>query len=109
MKMQMTMTMEDCCRCGQPIAPGEPAMRADRLGRHSRWTGRLVTGEGVPPEWTLPRRRQGAVPRRDRRSEGLPESSLDDATKRSGAYRQVVLPVSGPGLEGNVKREEESQ
>ena len=24
--MQMTMTMEDCCRCGQPIAPGAPAM-----------------------------------------------------------------------------------
>ena len=27
MKMQMTMTMEDCYRCGQPIAPGEPAMQ----------------------------------------------------------------------------------
>ena len=24
--MQMTMNMEDCCRCGQPIAPGAPAM-----------------------------------------------------------------------------------
>ena len=24
--MQSTMTMEDCCRCGQPIAPGAPAM-----------------------------------------------------------------------------------
>ena len=22
---QRTMTLEPCCRCGQPIAPGEPA------------------------------------------------------------------------------------
>ena len=26
--MQITMTLEACCRCGQPIAPGEPAMQA---------------------------------------------------------------------------------
>ena len=25
--MQTTMTLETCCRCGQPIAPGEPAMQ----------------------------------------------------------------------------------
>ena len=25
--MQTTMTMEYCCRCGQPIAPGELAMQ----------------------------------------------------------------------------------
>ena len=25
--MQTTMTLQDCCRCGQPIAPGEPAMQ----------------------------------------------------------------------------------
>ena len=25
--MQMTMTLEACSRCGQPIAPGEPAMQ----------------------------------------------------------------------------------
>ena len=25
--MQKTMTLEACCRCGQPIAPGEPAMQ----------------------------------------------------------------------------------
>ena len=25
--MQTTMTLESCCRCGQPIAPGEPAMQ----------------------------------------------------------------------------------
>ena len=25
--MQTTMTLEACCRCGQPIVPGEPAMQ----------------------------------------------------------------------------------
>ncbi len=25
--MQTTMPLEACCRCGQPIAPGEPAMQ----------------------------------------------------------------------------------
>ena len=25
--MQTTMTLEPCCRCGQPILPGEPAMQ----------------------------------------------------------------------------------
>ena len=25
--MQTRMTLESCCRCGQPIAPGEPAMQ----------------------------------------------------------------------------------
>ena len=25
--MQSTMTLETCCRCGQPIHPGEPAMQ----------------------------------------------------------------------------------
>ena len=25
--MQTTMTLEACCRCGQSIAPGEPAMQ----------------------------------------------------------------------------------
>ena len=35
-KMQKTMTLETCCRCGQPIAPGEPAMQTtsvDIVGR----------------------------------------------------------------------------
>ena len=25
--MQISMTLESCARCGQPIAPGEPAMQ----------------------------------------------------------------------------------
>ncbi len=25
--MQATMPLESCCRCGQPIAPGEPYMQ----------------------------------------------------------------------------------
>ena len=36
--MQTTMVLESCCRCGQPIAPGEPAMQTaavdlDEYGR----------------------------------------------------------------------------
>ena len=26
--MQTTMPLETCCRCGQPIAPGEPYMQS---------------------------------------------------------------------------------
>jgi len=26
--MQQTMPLETCCRCGQPIAPGEPYMQS---------------------------------------------------------------------------------
>ena len=25
--MQTTMTLQNCCRCGQPILPGEPTMQ----------------------------------------------------------------------------------
>ena len=27
MQTQTIMVLESCCRCGQPIAPGEPAMQ----------------------------------------------------------------------------------
>ena len=39
--MQTTMTLEACCRCGQPIAPRR-ARHADRLGGHHRRAGRLL-------------------------------------------------------------------
>ena len=26
--MQTSMTLQNCCRCGQPITPGEPAMQS---------------------------------------------------------------------------------
>ena len=29
--MQTVMTLQNCCRCGQPIAPGEPAMQTASL------------------------------------------------------------------------------
>ena len=29
--MQMTMSMEACCRCGQPIRSGEPHMRTSSV------------------------------------------------------------------------------
>ena len=36
--MQTTMTLEACSRCGQPIAPGEPAMQTASvdLDEHGR-------------------------------------------------------------------------
>ena len=36
--MQTMMTLQECCRCGQPIAPGEPAMQTasvDIIGGHT--------------------------------------------------------------------------
>lgn len=30
--MQASMTLQDCSRCGQPIAPGEPAMQTASVG-----------------------------------------------------------------------------
>ena len=38
LRMQTTMTLESRCRCGQPIAPGEPAMHTasvDIIGGHA--------------------------------------------------------------------------
>ena len=39
--MQTTMTMESCCRCGQPILPGEPAMQTASVDIDDR--GRVVS------------------------------------------------------------------
>ena len=36
--MQTAMTLQTCCRCGQPITPGEPAMQTasvDIVGGHA--------------------------------------------------------------------------
>ena len=38
--MQMTMTLEACCRCGQPIAPGEPAMQTASVDLDTERQGR---------------------------------------------------------------------
>ena len=38
LRMQTTMTLESCCRCGQPILPGEPAIQTasvDIVGGHA--------------------------------------------------------------------------
>ena len=40
--MQSTMTLEACCRCGQPIAPGAPAMHTASVDIVE---GRAVTGD----------------------------------------------------------------
>ena len=39
--MQQAMTLESCCRCGQPIAPGEPAMQTASV--HIDDHGRVVS------------------------------------------------------------------
>ena len=39
--MQTTMTLEACCRCGQPIAPGEPAMQTASVD--------IIDGRAVSP------------------------------------------------------------
>ena len=41
--MQTTMTLEACCRCGQPIAPGEPAMQTASVDPVSS-TGQAIVG-----------------------------------------------------------------
>ena len=41
--MQITMTLESCCRCGQPIAPGEPAMQTASVDPVSS-TGQAIIG-----------------------------------------------------------------
>ncbi len=41
--MQTTMTLEACCRCGQPIAPGEPAMQTASVYPVSS-TGQAIIG-----------------------------------------------------------------
>ena len=39
--MQTRMTLESCCRCGQPITPGEPAMQTASVDIDDR--GRAVS------------------------------------------------------------------
>ena len=41
MQKQTTITKESCCRCGQPIAPGKPAMQSACVDIDDR--GRVVS------------------------------------------------------------------
>ena len=43
--MQTTMTLESCCRCGQPILPGEPAMQTASVDPVSS-TGQAINDYG---------------------------------------------------------------
>ena len=43
--MQTTMTLETCCRCGRPIAPGEPAMHTASVDPVSS-TGQAIGDDG---------------------------------------------------------------
>ena len=44
--MQITMTLEACCRCGQPIAPGEPAMQTASVDLDIYDRAVVLPGEG---------------------------------------------------------------
>ena len=44
--MQTTMTLDACARCGQPIAPGEPAMQTASVDPVSS-TGQAIIGGRV--------------------------------------------------------------
>ena len=45
--MQTTMTLEPCCRCGQPIAPGEPAMQTASVDPVSSTGQAIIDGRAV--------------------------------------------------------------
>ena len=45
--MQTTMTLEPFCRCGQPIAPGEPAMQTASVDPVSSTGQVIIDGRAV--------------------------------------------------------------
>ena len=57
--MQMTMTLEACCRCGQPIAPGEPAMQTASVDLDIYGRAVVLPGAVLPPDGPLLRGRTG--------------------------------------------------
>ena len=80
--MQTTMVLDACARCGQPIAPGEPAMQTasvDIIGRK----GGLHPGEVLPPEGPLLRRREAA---------GAPPQRRIDGSYRAAITRPSLFP-----------------
>ena len=55
--MQMTLTLDACARCGQPILPGQPVKQTASVdiidGRVVAYYAALLAPQG----WRLPRRR----------------------------------------------------
>ena len=68
MQTQTIMVMEPCSRCGQPIAPGEPAMQTASVDLDEYGRAVSLAGEGVPPQrgaatrTTGPQRRHAGRP-----------------------------------------------
>ena len=67
--MQTTMTLEACCRCGQPIAPGEPAMQTASVDMDSN--GRAVSSPVKTYHLTRTLLRRGKEPNKTARREAL--------------------------------------
>lgn len=65
--MQTIMTMESCCRCGQPIAPGEPAMQTASVDIDGH--GRMVSSPVKAYHLS------GRCYEEYRRREGLPQAA----------------------------------
>ena len=65
MQRQTMMVMEPCSRCGQPIAPGEPAMQTASVDLDEYGRAVSLAGEVLPPvgaaatKTTGPQRRPG--------------------------------------------------
>ena len=62
--MQTTMTLETCCRCGRPIAPGEPAMQTASvdIGDDGRAVSSPVKAYHLSGRCYDEHRRRGALP-----------------------------------------------
>ena len=66
--MQKTMTLEACCRCGQPIAPGAPAIQTASVD--------IVDGRAVASPVT---------------AYHLSGRCYDDATAAQAAHRKTLI------------------
>ena len=72
--MQTTMTLEACCRCGQPIAPGEPAMQTASVDPVSS-TGQAIIGGRAVSSPVKSYHLKGRCYEDARRREGLPNAA----------------------------------
>ena len=74
--MQTRMTLEACCRCGQPIAPGESSMKTASVDID--YHGRVVSFPMKAYHLTqVLRGRQAQGARQPGGSQSLPESHID--------------------------------
>ncbi len=72
--MQTTMTLQSCCRCGQPIAPGEPAMQTASVDPASS-TGQAIIGGRAVSSPVKAYHLRGRCYDDAKRREGLPNAA----------------------------------